>query len=290
MKIGYIGLGIMGKPAALNLLRAGFDLGVWARRPEATQTLAAAGATVYASPAELAAAVDVLITNVSDTPDVEQVLLGEGGAAGALACGSTVIDMSTIAPAAAVQLAARLSERSVEFLDAPVSGGEKGAIEGTLTFMVGGSRGAFERMQSVFAAMGKTITYIGGAGAGQVAKACNQIIIGATISGVAEAFRLAAASGTDLSLVREALSGGFAASKVLEVHAQRMISGDYTPGFKAELHKKDIAIALTEAAMYDVRLPSAELFQQRLQQLIDSGEGALDSSAVSKVLSRKESS
>lgn len=289
MKIGYIGLGIMGKPAALNLLRAGFAVGVWARRPEATRAAEEAGAIVYASPAELAAAVDVLITNVSDTPDVEQVLLGAGGAAAGLAAGSVVIDMSTIAPSAAVRFAAHLAERGVDFLDAPVSGGEKGAVEGTLTFMVGGARSAFDRVQPVFAAMGKKITRIGDAGAGQVAKACNQIIIGATISGVAEALRLAAAGGVDLSLVREALSGGFAASKVLEVHAQRMISGDYTPGFKADLHRKDIAIALAEADDHQVRLPSAELFLGRLQQLIDSGDGGLDSAAVSKVLPRERS-
>lgn len=288
MKIGYIGLGIMGRPAALNLLRGGFSVGVWARRREATQPLQQAGATVYDSIAELAAASEVVITNVSDTPDVEAVVLGEGGIGDHLAAGGTVIDMSTIAPAAAAQLAAALAKKGIDFLDAPVSGGEKGAIDGALTFMVGGDEQAFERMQPVFAAMGKTITHIGKSGAGQVAKACNQIIIGATISGVAEAFRLAAGNGVELARVRQALSGGFANSKVLEVHALRMISGDYAPGFKAVLHQKDIGIALAAAADCGIALPSAELFMRRLQLLRESGDGELDSAAVSKVLPREE--
>lgn len=287
MKIGYIGLGIMGKPAALNLLRAGFAVGVWARRAAACEPLLAAGAVAHESPAALAENCDVLITNVSDTSDVEEVLLGGSGAAARLAAGSAVIDMSTISPSAAARIAARLARQQVDFLDAPVSGGEKGAIDGTLTFMVGGSEEAFARLQPVFAAMGKTVVHIGASGAGQVAKACNQIIIGATISGVAESFRLAAESNVDLARVREALMGGFAASRVLEIHAQRMISGDYAPGFKAALHKKDIGIALKEAEACGIGLPSADIFMQRLQRLVEDGDGELDSSAVCKVVEKE---
>lgn len=288
MNIGYIGLGIMGKPAALNLLRADFPLGVWARRAASCEPLVNAGAKAYDSAQALAAASDVLITNVSDSPDVEEVLLGNCGAAKGLRPGSTVLDMSTISPSMAVKLSEVLAAQQVEFLDAPVSGGEKGAIDGTLTFMVGGSAQAFAAMQPVFAAMGKTVTHIGASGAGQVAKACNQIIIGATVSGVAEAFNLAEKNGVDLARVREALSGGFAASKVLEIHAQRMISGDYAPGFKAVLHKKDIGIALDEARAAGVSLPSAEVFLQRLNRLIEAGEGELDSAAVRKVLDKED--
>lgn len=287
MKIGCIGLGIMGKPAALNLRRAGFEVGVWARRAAACEPLVAAGAAVYDSPPALAAASDVLITNVSDSPDVEAVLLGAAGAIEGLRAGSTVIDMSTIAPSVAVKICAALAEKGVDFLDAPVSGGEQGAINGVLTFMVGGSAAAFERMQPVFAAMGKTITHIGGSGAGQVAKACNQIMIASSVSGVAEAFALAEANGVDITRVREALLGGFAASKVLEVHALRMISGDYTPGFKSVLHQKDIGIALDEARAAKIKLPSAKLFQERLQRLIDDGDGELDSAAIKKILHKE---
>ncbi len=287
MKIAYIGLGIMGKPAALNLLRAGYTVGVWARRVEATLPLVEAGATAYDTPAALAAAAEVVITNVADTADVEAVLLAENGVASGMARGGTVIDMSTIAPTKSREIAATLAQQGIDFLDAPVSGGEKGAIAGTLTFMVGGEQQVFERMQPLFAAMGETITYIGASGAGQVAKACNQIIIGATISGVAEAFRLAAANGVDLQQVRQALSGGFAASRVLEIHGQRMISGDYTPGFKAVLHKKDIGIALAEAAAAGMTLPSADIFMQRLQQLIDNEGGELDSAAVNKIVAQE---
>ena len=288
MNIGYIGLGIMGRPAALNLLRAGFSVGVWARRAEACAPLAEAGASVHNSIPALAAASDVLVTNVSDSPDVEEVLLGSGGAVEGLRAGSTVIDMSTISPSMAVHIAGELGKKEIAFLDAPVSGGEKGAVDGALTFMVGGSADAFAKMQPVFAAMGKTITHIGGSGAGQVAKVCNQVIIGATVSGVAEAFHLAQKNGVDVARVREALSGGYAASKVLEIHAQRMISGDYAPGFKAVLHKKDIGIALEEARAAGTSLPSAETFLRRLQRLIDAGDGELDSAAIAKTLDKED--
>ena len=280
-QVGYIGLGIMGAPAARNILAGGYALGVWARRAEVLPPFTAAGATAYATPAELAAAVDVVITNLSDTPDVEGIILGE--LQNHLRAGAMVVDMSTIAPAAARQIAQALAQKQVDFLDAPVSGGEAGAKDGTLTFMVGGTQQAFARAEPLLKTMGRVITHIGGAGAGQVAKACNQIIIGATLSGISEAFQLARAYETDLTKVRAALLGGFASSRVLEVHAQRMISGDYAPGFKARLHHKDIKIAMAEAEAAGIALPSADIFLSRLAQLIASGDGDLDSAAIAKL-------
>ena len=281
-KVGYIGLGVMGRPAALNLIRAGHPLAVWARRRESCRPLEEAGAEVCESPKALAAACDVVVTNVSDSPDVEEVILGANGAAEGMSRGGLVLDMSTISPAVARRVAAELKKRGADFLDAPVSGGEKGAIEGALTFMVGGDEAAFNRARPVMEAMGKTITRIGESGAGQVAKACNQIIIGASIEAVAEAFRLARANGADPAKVREALLGGFAASKVLEVHAMRMLTGDYAPGFKAELHLKDMNIALENGRENRAPLPSAELFCARLRELVAEGDGGLDSAAAAK--------
>ena len=281
-KIGCIGLGVMGRPAALNLIRAGHPVAVWARRPESCKPLTDAGAEIFNSPKELAAACEIVVTNVSDSSDVEQVVLGANGVAEGLSSGGLVIDMSTISPSVARNIAAELEQRGADFLDAPVSGGEKGAIDGTLTFMVGGKEDAFNRARPVMEAMGKTVTRIGESGAGQVAKACNQIIIGATIEGVAEALRLARANGADPAKVREALMGGFASSKVLEVHAMRMLTGDYAPGFKTKLHLKDMNIALDNARENKVPLPSAELFCGRLRELVDAGDGELDSAAAAK--------
>lgn len=286
--VGCIGLGVMGRPAAMNILRAGYPLCVWARREEATKPLVAEGARAASSAKALAEVCEIIVINVSDTPDVEEVILGKNGVREGIAAGGLVIDMSTIAPSAASLIAAALSAGGVDFLDAPVSGGEAGAVAATLTFMVGGEAAAFERASPLLAAMGKTFTHVGGAGAGQVAKACNQIIIGAAMSGVAEAFRLAAANGVDLARVRQALLGGFAGGKVLEVHALRMISGDYAPGFRAALHDKDIGIALAEAESSGVPLPSAALFRRRLRQLIDGGRGDLDSSAIALAVEEEE--
>lgn len=287
-KIGCIGLGVMGRPAALNLIRAGYPLAAWARRPESVRPLREKGAEVCESPRALAAACDVIVTNVSDSPDVEEVILGADGVAAGISPGGLVVDMSTISPAAARRVAAGLAARGAHFLDAPVSGGEKGAIEGTLTFMVGGEEEAFNRARPIMAAMGRTVTRIGASGAGQVAKACNQIIIGASIEAAAEAFRLARANGADPAKVREALLGGFASSKVLEVHALRMLTGDYAPGFKAELHLKDMNIALENGRENRVPLPSAELFCARLRELVADGDGGLDSAAAAKRVDLEE--
>ena len=287
-KIGCVGLGVMGRPAALNLIRAGFSVAVWARRPESCKPLADAGAEVFESPKALAAGCDAVVTNVSDSPDVENLVLGADGIADGIARGGLVIDMSTISPSTARKVAAGLASRGADFLDAPVSGGEKGAIEGALTFMVGGAEDAFNRGLPVMRAMGKTVTRIGESGAGQVAKACNQVIIGATIGGVAEALRLARANGADPAKVREALLGGFASSKVLETHAMRMLTGDYAPGFKAKLHLKDMNIALDNARENRIPLPSAELFRGRLRRLMDAGDGELDSAAAAKMVDLEE--
>lgn len=282
-RVGCIGLGIMGLPAAKNLQRAGYTVSAYARRPESTKTL---GGTVasYSSPKELGAVCDVVVINVSDTPDVEEVTLGKNGLVHGMKPGSAIIDMSTISPATTRHVAEKLAEKDITFLDAPVSGGQKGAIDGTLTIMVGGSVDMFTKAQPLLAAMGKTITHIGTSGAGQVAKACNQIIIGATIEGVAEAMVLAQKNGVDAAAVREALLGGFAGSKVLEMHAPRMLHNNFTPGFKSVLHEKDMKIALTNGGENNLSLPAAELFLQRLQALIALGGGDLDSTAIYKVI------
>lgn len=291
--IGYVGLGIMGLPAARNLTKAGYRVVAWARREESLAPFVKSGgdnAKVAEDLPSLAAQCDVVITNVSDTPDVREVLLGKDGKGGIIdgvKSGAVIIDMSTISPAETAEMAECFAKKDARMLDAPVSGGEKGAIDGTLTFMVGGDEDAFHRAMPVFEAMGKTITHIGKSGAGQTAKACNQIIIGATISGVAEAFALARAADVDISKVRAALLGGFAGSKVLELHGERMIKGDYAPGFKAALHDKDIGLALSAASSTNTRLPSAELFAARLKRLIKNGGGNKDSSAIAETLTEE---
>jgi len=284
MKVGYIGLGIMGLPCVLNLLKAGHEVSVWARRRESASQAEAASAKWVDSPAELAADVDVLITNVSDTADVEQVLLGEQGIVNTARAGLVCVDMSTISPIGARSIAARLSEHGIEFLDCPVSGGQVGAVNGTLTIMVGGKSEALQRVRPVLEAMGKTITYIGDSGAGQVAKACNQIAVGVGVAAVAEVMKLARACGVDPAPVREALLGGFAQSRVLDIHGQRMIDDNYAPGFKAHLHLKDMGIVLDTAQQLGIRLPEAERVEGLIRQLVEHGEGELDSAAIARLI------
>lgn len=284
MKVGYIGLGIMGKPCVLNLLKAGYEVTVWARRKESAVPLLVAGAHWVDSPAQLAASVDVLVSNVSDTADVETVLLGEHGAVHGARSGLVCVDMSTISPMGARDIAARLAASGIDFLDCPVSGGEVGAINGTLTIMVGGKASALEKARPVLAAMGKTITHIGDSGAGQVAKACNQIAVGVGVAAVAEVMKLAKACGVDPAPVREALLGGFASSRVLDIHGQRMIDDNYAPGFKAKLHQKDMGIVLETAQALGIRLPEAERVAGLIDQLVANGEGELDSSAIARLI------
>ncbi|MTD32862.1 NAD(P)-dependent oxidoreductase [Paludibacterium denitrificans] len=284
MKVGYIGLGIMGKPCALNLLKAGHEVLVWARRREAAEALLQAGAQWRDSPAALAADVDVVVTNVSDTADVEAVLLGANGVIESARAGLVCADMSTISPIATRKMAATLAEKGVDFLDCPVSGGEVGAINGTLTIMVGGKSEALEKIRPVLQAMGQTITRIGDSGAGQVAKACNQIAVGVGVAAVAEVMKLAKACGVDPIPVRQALLGGFAQSRVLDIHGQRMIDDNYAPGFKAKLHLKDMGIVMSTAQELGIKLPEAERVTQLIAELVQQGNGELDSAAIARLI------
>jgi len=286
INVGFIGPGIMGGPMALNLIKGGHKLWVYARRPEAMQTLAAAGATACASAAEVGQHTDVIFTMVSDTPDVESVIFGEQGIIKNARSGSVIVDMSTISPTATKVFAERLAKQGIEMLDAPVSGGETGAINGTLSIMVGGKTKVFERVKPLFECMGKNIVHIGDNGAGQVAKACNQIVVAVTIEAVAEALTFARKNGADPAKVREALMGGFAGSKIMEVHGKRMLDNDFKPGFKVGLHQKDMRIVMETAHQLGVALPAAALVTQHLNALMGTGDTDLDSAAVVKVIER----
>ena len=283
-KIGFIGLGIMGRPMALNLIKAGFDLTAHARRAESMEPLAAAGAETCASPAEVARRASIIFTMVADTPDVEQVILGDGKTGTAIIDGvqpgAVVVDMSTISASATRSMNERLLAAGAELLDAPVSGGDVGAIAGTLSIMVGGSRPAFERVRPLFEVMGKNIVHVGDSGAGQVCKACNQVVISQTIAGVGEAMLLAKASGVDGAKVREALLGGFANSRVLELHGQRMLDDHYDPGFKCVLFQKDMRLVMEAAHELGLALPGAAQAAQLINALVGQGDGELDSAAI----------
>jgi 2-hydroxy-3-oxopropionate reductase len=285
--IGFIGLGIMGKPMALNLIKGGYSLVVHSRSRGPVDTLVAAGAKAAKTPAEVARQASVVITMVPDTPDVQLVLTGPNGVSviNELTPGTIVIDMSTISPVVTKQLAAAIAAKGGSMLDAPVSGGEIGAKSGMLTIMVGGDQATFERARPILACMGnpERITYIGESGAGQVCKLCNQICIGGALAGVAEAFALATSTGIDRARVREALLGGFAASKVLEVHGGRMLTGDYKPGFFTRLFQKDLRL-VNEAAMENaVAMPATALVTQFVNALVAAGGGELDCAAVATV-------
>jgi 2-hydroxy-3-oxopropionate reductase len=273
----------------LNLRKAGFPVWVYGRRAETLKPLTDAGATACNSPKDAAAAADITVLMVSDTPDVEQVIFGDNGAAAGARAGSVIVDMSTISPVATRRFAAELANKGVEMLDAPVSGGEAGAIAGTLSIMVGGKPEVFTRVKPVFEAMGKNIVLVGDNGAGQVAKACNQMVVAATIEIVAEAITFARRSKVDAAKVREALLGGFAYSKILEVHGKRMLDGDFKPGFKAKLHQKDMHIVMDDAAKLGLALPAAAFAMQQINAVVGAGDGELDSSAVYKVLERMNS-
>ncbi|EXI68932.1 MAG: 2-hydroxy-3-oxopropionate reductase [Candidatus Accumulibacter adjunctus] len=286
MRIGFIGLGIMGRPMALNLLRGGHQLAVWTRRPESMQPLLDAGASGAANPAALAAEAELVISMVADAPDVEQVMLGENGVASSGRSGLVAIDMSTIRPSAARAIAARLLAGGIDFLDAPVSGGEVGAVAGTLSIMVGGSVAAFDTAQSAFACMGRNIVHVGDSGAGQVAKAANQIVTGVGVLTVAEALNFAARSGVDPARVREALLGGFAYSRILENHGQRMLERNFKPGFKSWMHQKDMNIVMQSAHELGLCLPVAAATAQMFNAMVGSGLGEEDSIAILKLLER----
>jgi len=283
--VGFIGLGIMGKPMALNLVRAGFDLVVHSRSPGPVDEVVEAGSKRASSPAEVAAACDILVTMLPDTPDVRHVLLDEpGGAATALRSGSLVVDMSTISPIASREFADELGAKGIGLVDAPVSGGEKGAVDATLSIMIGGSADDVARAMPLFEAMGKTIVHVGESGAGQVAKACNQLVVASTIEAVAEALELAKRAGVDPARVREALMGGFAGSKIMEIHGQRMLDENFQPGFRARLHLKDARIVLDTAGNLGSPTPGFEPVAAALTTLVDGGGGDLDHSALFTLL------
>lgn len=276
-KIGFIGLGIMGKPMALNLLKAGYPVGVLAGS-QASGTLKEAGAEVWPDTAALAAGSDIVITMLPDSPQVEEVV--NGGVLAGIREGSLFIDMSTIAPLVARKLFKTMEEKGVQALDAPVSGGQVGAEAASLSIMVGGSEDAFRRAFPVFQAMGKNIVHIGEPGAGQTTKACNQMIVGQTIQAVAEAFTLAEKAGVDLAKMREVLLGGFAQSRILDLHGQRIIDQNFKPGFKIKLHQKDINIALKTGEELALTLPGTETVARQMQAAMQQGNGELDHSAL----------
>jgi 2-hydroxy-3-oxopropionate reductase len=278
-KIGFIGTGIMGKPMAQHLARGGHSVLTFSRSNPPVD-----GCTSATSVAELTKASDVVILMLPDTPDVEKVLFGEGGVASALTKGKTVVDMSSISPTETKKLAARVRELDCDYLDAPVSGGEVGAKAATLTIMVGGEPGVFERVKPLFELMGKNITLIGENGDGQTCKVANQIIVAATIEAVGEALLFASKAGADPAQVRQALMGGFAASRILEVHGERMIKRNFAPGFRVALHQKDLNLALSGAQELGISLPATANCQQLLNAVVAAGGAALDHSAMVQAL------
>jgi 2-hydroxy-3-oxopropionate reductase len=284
--VGFIGLGLMGKPMARNLLKKGFSVIAHSRSRGPVDELVNEGAIAATSPAEVAKKAAFIITMLPDGPDVEKVLEGPDGVFSAMAKGTVIVDSSTIAPAIARRLAARAAERGSSLLDAPVSGGEIGAIDGTLTFMVGGDAAALESVREILGAMGKPerIVHVGDSGAGQICKACNQIVLGGTMSVVAEAIALSRKAGVDPMKVRAALMGGFAQSRVLEVHGERMITGNWKPGFKAKLFKKDLGIAMNTLSEYGVPAASSAVVQQLVNAQIAAGEGEEDYSGIAKAI------
>jgi 3-hydroxyisobutyrate dehydrogenase-like beta-hydroxyacid dehydrogenase len=282
--IGFIGLGAMGNPISRRLLAAGFALTVYARRPEATEPLVALGAVACGSPAEVAGASDIVFTMVTNTADVEQVVLGPGGIVHGAQRGSMVIDMSTISPLAVRGMVDALGRRGVAMLDAPVSGGPGGATAGSLAIMVGGTAEAYARALPVFGHFGQSIVHVGASGAGQVAKACNQLALCVAMEGVAEALALARRMDVDPGRVREALLGGFAASRVLDVFGGRMVTGDFVAGVESRLHHKDLQIVLDLAHGLGLPVPAAAATTQTFNALIGRGGGRLDSAAILRVI------
>jgi 2-hydroxy-3-oxopropionate reductase len=286
MQIGFIGLGLMGRPMAMHLEKAGHTLHLWARRPASLEPFKTANAQIHASPAEVARHAEVVFTMVADAPDVREVCLGADGIAAGAQSGLIVVDMSTINPNAAREIGAALAARGIEFLDAPVSGGEIGAINAALTIMVGGKPEIFARVKPLFEKMGKSVTLIGERGAGQVAKACNQILTGVGVAALAEAFNFAQQNEVDVAKVREALLGGFAYSRILEIHGQRMLERNFKPGFKAWMHQKDLNIVMEEAHRLGLMLPAAAATAQLFNAVVGSGMAEDDHTSVLRLLEK----
>jgi 2-hydroxy-3-oxopropionate reductase len=283
-KIGFIGLGIMGAPMAGHLIDGGHTLYTSTHRSPAPKELADKGLEVVGSPKEVAAAADIVITMVPDTPQVAEVLFGENGIAEGLAKGKTVVDMSSISPIETKAFAKRINELGCDYVDAPVSGGEVGAKAASLTIMCGGSQAAFDRVKPLFDLMGKNITLVGGNGDGQTTKVANQIIVALNIEAVAEALLFASKAGADPAKVRQALMGGFASSKILEVHGERMIKRTFNPGFRIELHQKDLNLALSGARALGVALPNTASAQELFNVCAANGGAGWDHSGMVKAL------
>jgi len=283
MKIGFIGLGIMGKPMAGKLIEGGHTLYLQTRSGVPDE-LTAAGGTACETPKEVAQKADVIIIMVPDTPDVEKVLFGENGVAEGLSKGKIVVDMSSISPIATREFAERMQKLGADYVDAPVSGGEVGAKNAALTIMVGAKDASFEKVKPLFELMGKNITLVGGIGAGQVCKVANQIVVALNIEAVGEALLLASKAGVDPAKVRQALMGGFASSKILEVHGERMIKRTFDPGFRIELHQKDLNLALSTARGLGMSLPNTATAQELFNSCQAHGDGKLDHSAMVKAL------
>jgi len=288
-QVGFIGLGVMGRPMAKHILTKGYPLTVYGRSRGPVDELVAAGAHAASSPAAVARVSSIVITMLPDTPDVEYVLTGPEGVLDGMARGTIVIDMSSISPVATRRLAGGVELKGGLMLDAPVSGGEIGAINATLSIMVGGDAGAFERARPVLACMGHAdrIVHIGEApGSGQICKVCNQIAIGGALAGVSEALALARKAGVDAARVRQALLGGFASSRVLEVHGERLLTGNFTPGFRTRLYQKDLRIANETAAAHAVAVPTAAIVTQLVNALVAAGGADLDYSAIGTVIAK----
>ena len=284
MQLGFIGLGVMGRPMALHLLGAGHHLAIWARRPVSSDPLVDAGALRCASPAEVARRSEVVFTMVTADADVERLAFGAHGLVEGLTAGSVLVDMSTIAPPSARAVAQRLAAHGVEMLDAPVSGGEQGAIAATLVIMVGGKAKVLERVRPLFELLGSRLVHVGDHGAGQVAKACNQMVMVAAIQALAEALHLSGAAGADPARVRQALAGGSAGSRVLEVMGGRMVERDFAAGVEARLHHKDYAVLIAEAHRLGLPLPVSGQVAQQLNALMALGWGRCDTAVLLRVL------
>ena len=283
-KVGFIGLGIMGKPMARNLMEAGYELTVHNRSPEKAEELGEEGANVAATPREVAEKSDVIITMLPDSPQVREVVAGEDGVLEGVKEGSLVVDMSTISPVVTEELAEAVKEKGASMLDAPVSGGDVGAIEGTLSIMVGGDEGDFERARPLFEAMGKTVTHVGPVGAGQVTKAANQIVVALTIEAVSEALVLGSRGGVAPEKILDVLGGGLAGNKLMEVKREKFLSHKFDPGFRSELHHKDLGIALAAGREYGVVLPVTAIVDQMLLSMRRKGWGGEDHSALLRII------
>ena len=284
MKLGFIGLGAMGRPMALHLMKHGHEMGVYARRAESAAPLVAAGAVRYDTPAVLATACEVVFTMVTNSQDVEAVVLGADGLIHGFNSGSVLVDMETISPTVARDVAAKLAQKGVAMLDAPVSGGPTGAEAATLAIMAGGKPDVFERIKPLFACMGKTIVRVGDSGAGQITKACNQLLLLVTAQGAAEALALAKRCGVDPATVRDVLMGGIAASRVLEVFGKRMVERNFANGIDARLYHKDLDIALGLVHDYGGAAPAASVTMQHINAIVGRGKGTSDLSILIEVL------